>query len=86
MTNTQIKSFIIILAIYYAQTYNEFAGPISESLRLLQRWWAVGSTVSDFTGIRFEPQTPRPTDKSVSSRLTGRYKLMIDIKLMMAGI
>ena len=34
MTNTQIKSFIIIFAIYYAQAYNELAGPISESLRL----------------------------------------------------
>ena len=34
MTNTQIKSFIIILAIYYAQAYKEFAGSISELLLL----------------------------------------------------
>ena len=53
---------------YYAETCNEFAGPISALLcpdntalfeEMLQRWQAVGNTVSDLTGLRFEPQTSR---------------------------
>ena len=66
---------------YYAETCNELAGPISASLRpgsrapfeeMSQRWRAVGSTVSDLTGPRFEPQTSRSRDERVTARPTGR--------------
>ena len=54
--------------LYYPQAYNQLAGPISVSLRpgntapfetLSQRWRAVGNTVFDLTGPRFESQTSR---------------------------
>ena len=35
---------------------------------MLQRWRAVGNTVSDLTGPRFEPQTSRSKDKRVTVR------------------
>ena len=63
----------------YAEACNELAGPISASLRLgntapfeemLQRWRAVGNTVSDLTGSRFEPQTSRSRDERVTARPT----------------
>ena len=37
-----------------------------------QRWRAVGNTVSDLTGPRFEPQTSRSRDERVTARPTGR--------------
>ena len=52
----------------YGKACNEFAGPISASLRpgntapfeeKQQRWRAVGNTVPNLTGPRFEPQTYR---------------------------
>ena len=39
---------------------------------MLQRWPAVGNTMSDLTGLRFEPQTSRYGDERVSARPTGR--------------
>ena len=65
----------------YAKACNEFAGPISASLRpgntapfeeTSQRWRAVDKTVSDLTGPRFEPRTSRSRDKRVTARPTGR--------------
>ena len=41
---------------------------------MLQRWRAVGNTVSDLTGPRFEPQTSRSRDERVTARPTGRFK------------
>ena len=38
-----------------------------------QRWRAVGNTVSDLTGPRFEPQTSRSREERVTARPTGRY-------------
>ena len=35
-----------------------------------QRWRAVGNTVSDLTGPRFEPQTSRSRDERVTVRPT----------------
>ena len=71
----------MILAVI-RRTCNEFAGTISASLRpgntapfeeMSQRWRAVGNTVSDLTGPRFEPQTSRSRDKRVTARPTGRF-------------
>ena len=66
----QIKSFII-LAVYSVKAYIKFVRPISTSLgqrqhsllpfeEMLRRWQAVGNTVSDLTGPRFESQPPTP--------------------------
>ena len=79
----QIKSNLLLYTLYYAEACNEFAGPISASLRpgntapfevVLQRWQAVGNTLSDLTGPRFEPQTSRARDERVTARPTGRSK------------
>ena len=54
-------------------------GPIPASLRpgntapfeeMSQRWQLVGNTVSDLTGLRFEPQTSRSRDERVTARPT----------------
>ena len=37
-----------------------------------QRWRAVGNTVSDLTGPRFEPLTSRSRDERVTARPNGR--------------
>ena len=77
----QIKSNLSLYSLYYAEACNELAGPISASLRpgntapfeeMSQRWRAVGNTVSDLTGLRFEPQTSRSRDERVTARPTGR--------------
>ena len=50
---------------------------------MLQQWQAiaaaaaaaaVGNTVSDLTGPRFEPQTSRSRDERISARPNGRFK------------
>ena len=41
------------------------------SKKMSQRWRAVGNTVSDLTGPRFEPQTSRSRDERVTARPTG---------------
>ena len=38
-----------------------------------QRWRAVGDTVSDLTGLKFEPQTSHSRDERTTARLTGRF-------------
>ena len=76
------KSNLSLYSLYYAEACNEFAGPISASLRpgntapfeeMSQRWRAVGNTVSDLTGPRFEPRTSRSRDERVTARPTGRF-------------
>ena len=71
------KSNLSLYSLDYAEACNELAGPISASLRpgntapfeeMSQRWRAVGNTVSDLTGPRFEPQTSRSRDKRVTAR------------------
>ena len=42
---------------------------------MLQRWRAVGYTVSDLTGPRFEPLTYRSRDERVTARPTGRFDI-----------
>ena len=66
----QIKSNLLLQSLYYAEACNEFARPISASLRpgdtatpdeeMSQRWQAVGNTVSDLTGPRFKLRPPVP--------------------------
>ena len=65
-----------------AEACCELAEPISASLRpgstasfeeMLQRWRAVGNTVFDLTGPRFQPQTSRLRDKRTSARPTGQF-------------
>ena len=77
----QIKSNLSLYSLHYAEACNKLAGPISASLRpgntapfeeMSQRWRAVGNTVSDLTGPRFEPQTSRSRDERVTARPTGR--------------
>ena len=72
-----IKSNLSLYSLDYAEACNELAGPISASLRpgntapfeeTSQRWRAVGNTVSDLTGPRFEPQTSRSRDERVTAR------------------
>ena len=64
---THIKSNFSLYLLLYAEACNELAGPISASLRpgytapfekMSQRWRAVGNTVSNLTGPRFEPDFP----------------------------
>ena len=66
----------------YTKACNKWAGPISASLRpcnttpfeeMSQRWRAFGNTVSDLTGLRFEPQTSCFRDERVTARPTGRF-------------
>ena len=68
-------------SLYYAESCNEFAGPISALLRpgntvpfeeMSQQWQAIGNTVSDLTDPRFEPQTYRSREERVTARPTGR--------------
>ena len=40
----------------------------------LQPWRAVGNTMTDLTGPRFEPQTSRSIEERVTARPTGRFK------------
>ena len=78
---TNIKSNLSLYSLDCAEACNELAGPISASLRpgntapfeeMSQRWRAIGNTVSDLTGPRFEPQTSRSRDERVTARPTGR--------------
>ena len=77
----QIKSNISLYLLYYAEACDELAGLIATSLRpgstasfeeMSLRWRAVGSTVSNLTGPRFEPRTSHSRDELVTARPTGR--------------
>ena len=76
------KSNLSLYSPYYAEACDELSGPISALLRpensapieeILQRWRAVGKTVSDLTGTKFKPQTFCSRDERVTARPTGRY-------------
>ena len=61
---------------YYAEASNWLAGPISVALRLwakelFLRNAAIGNTVSDLTGARFELQISRWRGKHVTAWPTG---------------
>ena len=66
---------------HYAEACNEFAVPISASLRqgnavfleeMLLRWRAVENTVFDLIGLRFKSQTSCSIDERVTARPTRR--------------
>ena len=66
--------FLSFYSLHYAEACNEFVGPISASLRpsntlhfeKMSQWWrAVGNTLSDLTGPRFEPQISRTREERV---------------------
>ena len=71
------KSNHSLYSLNYNEACNEFARPISSSLRqgntapyeeMSRRWRAVGScTVSDLTGTKFEPQASRTKDERVTA-------------------
>ena len=78
---SNLKSFIILAVSLECSEAccNELAGPISASLRpgntatfeeMSQRWQAVGNTVSDLTGSRFELWTSRFRYERVTARPT----------------
>ena len=84
---TPQRSNLSLYSLYCAEAWNELTGPISASLRpgntasfeeVSQRRQAVGNTVSDLTGPRFEPQTSRSRDERVAARPTGRYTAKIE--------
>ena len=63
------KSNLSLYSLYYAEACSELAGSISASLRpgntapfkeMLQRWRAVGNTVSDMTGRVLNLRPPAP--------------------------
>ena len=78
---TNIKSNLSLYSLYYAEACNKLARPIFTLLRrantapfeeMLQRWRAVGNTVSNLTGLRFErvkSRTPKK-EQSESTRLS----------------
>ena len=71
------QSNLSLFSLHYVETCNKLAWPISMSLcpgntapfeEMLQRWRAVGNTVSNLTGTKFEPQISRSRDKRVTAR------------------
>ena len=87
------KSNLSLNSLDYAEACNELAGLVSASLRpgntapfeeMSQRWRAVGDTVSDLTGPRFESQTSRSRDERVTARPTGikdKKKFYVDFNV-----
>ena len=78
-----VKSNLSLYSLYYAKACNEFAGPISASLRpgktaafekMPQRRRAIGNTASNLTGPRFELQASRSRDECIIAPPTGRLK------------
>ena len=76
-----VKSNLLLYSLQYTEACYEFAGPISASVRpgntatfeeMSQRWRAVGNTVPDLTGRKFELQTNRSRDEGVTARPTVR--------------
>ena len=43
------------------------------SFEMLQQWHTIGNTVSDLTGLRFEPQTSRSRDERIKARPTAWF-------------
>ena len=81
MQCNQIKSFIILAGLRRSVervggAHLRVIAPASNTApfeEMSQRWRAVGNTVSDLTGPRFERQTSRSRDERVTARPIGRY-------------
>ena len=85
------KSNLSLYLLYYAVACNEFAGLISASLRpgntaslkqMWQRWRAIGNTVFNFSGSRFEPLTSCSRDERVIARTTGGTMFKANLQLI----
>ena len=81
--SNQIKSFIILAVICrsvkrVSGAHFRVIAPAGNTApfeEMSQRWRAVGNTVSDLTGPRFEPLTSRSRDERVTAhQLTARPK------------
>ena len=79
------KNFAIfaLFCAYREHWCNEFAGPISASLctgntasfeEMVQRWRAIGNTVSDLIGLRFEPRAFRISNDCITTIPTARCR------------
>ena len=78
----QITSNLSLYSRYYAKACYKLATPKFASLRpgntapleeTLHRWRAVGNTVSDLTGPRFEPQNPSSGGERVTAQPTDWF-------------
>ena len=56
-----------------------FAGNTARLDQMSQRWQAFGNTVSDLTGLRFEPRAFHSRNERVTARATGQSNLIIRI-------
>ena len=72
--------------LFYSESFKEFAGPISASLRLgittpieemSQLWLTVSSTASDLTGRRFEPKISRSGDERVTADVVAGSQMIL---------
>ena len=63
--------------LYCDEACNELGPGNTAHFEMLQRWRAVGNTVSDLTGPRFEPQIFRFKDERVTARPTGRENVFL---------
>ena len=71
----------------YAEASKELVMPISQVIttlsntalfeKMLQRWRAVGNTVSYLTGLKFEPKTSHSRNKCVTARPTGSWAKIV---------
>ena len=76
------KSNFSSYLLYYAEAYNEFAGPsphyCARATQLFSKkcrsGGELGYIVSDWTGPRLEPLTTRSRDERVTARPTGRFQ------------
>ena len=78
--------------LYYAKQCNEFAWPITASLRpgnialfkeMSLRWQTVGNDVFDLTDPRFEPQTSRSRGERVTARSNDWFMGWFIIELLL---
>ena len=72
----EVKSNLSLYSLQYAKECNKLAAPITASSRpgdigpfeeTSQAWRAIGNTMYDLTGPRFETQTTRPRDERVTA-------------------
>ena len=81
INNKFFISNLLLYPLHYSEACNELALPISVSLlpgntapfeKISQRWQAVGNTLFDMTGLRFEPHASRYRDNCAITRPTGQ--------------
>ena len=84
-----VKLNLSSYSLYYAKACNKLSGPISTSScpgntasfkDMSQRWQAIGNTVSELTGLKFEPN-PALEMIAITAQPTGRCIYMVIIIL-----